>query len=356
MLSSFYHGSPSFLEGATTRSLKVVTQVRNASKGRIAYPTYPFKRLAREPPKKHDSNLKYAMRQFLGPKNFKNEYPLNKYSVIPTNHVPNYITPMKDRGQALINPNTGAGLRETFNGKYEEVDATSGRRDRDGGMNYVNLHPFPLNPYCRTNYMVPDDLKLKIFNDIENEGLSAQQVSQTYGLKISRVEAIVKLMKIEQRWEQKNMISDNLRRMSSTMYNMFPLFKQDSVASRENLSEIPMPPKTLQSRFATIAESEPFGPVDAANILELEPAVKTLERLSTAGEHSANSAKTGSETSETTPKTRIVLGELREGDRSRLKFRDIRASKVAYRYGAGNRDNKKDRKIGFDERGRMVYI
>lgn len=332
-------------------SVTVLQQTRNISRRRIAYPTYPFKRLTRQNPKKHDSNLKYAMRQFLGPKNYKGEYSLNKYNSIPTNHEPNYLDPQNDRGQTLQNPINGKVLQENMRGKFEEVSKTDRFRKKNFNSDTKKLQPFPLNPYSKTNYMISDELKLQLFDDIENKGMSSQQVSQQYGLKIPRVEAIVRLVKIEQKWENKNMIDPNLKNMASTLYKMLPLFKPEHVERRENLSEIPVPPKTLKSRFVTIAESEPFGPVDAANVLELEPALKTLERLS-----KVDGDSSGRSLNKKEKKTRVILAETRKGDRSRLKFRDVKAENVAHRYGSGNRDNKKDRVIGFNERGHMVYI
>lgn len=137
--------------------------------------------------------------------------------------------------------------------------------------------------------------------------------------------------------------------MSRTLYKMFPVFEPESRKSRENLSEIPVPQKALSSRFLTIAESEPFGPIDAAKVLELEPAATTLDKLSTVGEHSSGHASK--------PKTRkVVYGELLSNEKSVFKFTDARVGEVGFRYGRVNRDNKKDRKIGFNEVGKMVYI
>ena len=144
-------------------------------------------------------------------------------------------------------------------------------------------------------------------------------------------------------------INEDLMQMAETLYKMFPVFEPESRKSRENLSEIPVPQKALSSRFLTIAESEPFGPIDAAKTLELEPAAVTLDKLSTVGEHSSGHT--------TKTKTRkVVYGELLANEKSVFKFTNARVGKVGFRYGCVNRDNKKDRKIGFDEFGRMVYM
>lgn len=193
MLSLSGHGS-----GFAT-SVIIYQQVRNISRRRIAYPFYPFKRLGKQHPKKHDTNLKSAMRQFLGPRNYKGEYVMNKYYSVPDNHLPNYIKPDLERGQSLINPITADTVVEKYDGSFGEVEEN--RRLKNLSEKRL-LQPFPGNTHCRTNYVISEDLRLKIYNEIQIEGLSTQEVSQNYGLKIPRVEAIVKLVEIEQKWEK----------------------------------------------------------------------------------------------------------------------------------------------------------
>lgn len=184
-------------------------QVRNISRRRIAYPFYPFKRLGKQHPKKHDSNLKSAMRQFLGPRNYKGEYVMNKYFKVPTNHVPNYIKPDLEKGQSLQNPITGENVVLKYDGTYGE--APENRRLQQISEKRL-LQPFPENSHCRTNSIISDDLKMRIYNDIEIEGLSTQQVSQNYGLKVPRVEAILRLMEIEQKWAKRVCIHRRIKR------------------------------------------------------------------------------------------------------------------------------------------------
>lgn len=145
-------------------------------------------------------------------------------------------------------------------------------------------------------------------------------------------------------------MNKDLERMSSTLYKMFPTFDSDSFRARENLSEIPVPQKALSSRFLTIAESEPFGPIDAAKILDLEPAATTLEKLSAVGEHSLG------HTARKAENVKVIYGEVRSGEKAMFKFTNTRVGQTGFRYGSGNRDSKKDRKIGFNELGKMIYI
>ncbi|CCK70629.1 mitochondrial 37S ribosomal protein mS45 KNAG_0E03720 [Huiozyma naganishii CBS 8797] len=326
----------------------VRVSVRWVSRRRIAYPGYPFRRLAREPSKAHDTNLKAAMREFLGPRNYRGEYALNKYSGFPMGNKPLYVQPGRERGVVLRNPLTGTPLRENQRGQLEETKVEEG--SRGGGGRDAGLRPFPANKFCRTNLMVPESLKRELFEEIEVRGVSTQDVAQRHGLKVPRVEALVKLYRLEMQLPSHKKRSGDLNKFSQAMEAYFPLFRGDGGGPRENLTEIPTPARAKQSRFATIAESEPFGPLDAAAILELEPAEVTLQRLSTQGEHSSSSAQSSRRTQ------RVVLGELQLHERSRFQFKDVPASRVAHRYGSGNRDNKRDRAIGFDTQGHMVYL
>ncbi|GMG35858.1 unnamed protein product [Ambrosiozyma monospora] len=140
--------------------------------------------------------------------------------------------------------------------------------------------------------------------------------------------------------------------MNDVIYKMFPVY-ENSGFQAENLTEIPIPEKTQQSRFLTIAESQPFGPVDAAKEFGLEPAAVTLQKLSETGAHSAHTAggsgaKSGSKKS--------FISPMKEGDRHAFRFTDAKVGQVGYRYGKVFRDNRKDRKIGFDAAGNMIYL
>lgn len=176
-------------------------QVRFISRRRLAYPFYPFKRLGKQHPKKHDSNLKFAMRQFLGPKNFKGEYVFNKYYQVPQNHEPNYITPEIERGNSLRDNVTGEPLVVQADGSVKPAQSGAGR-SRDPASGKRKLQPFPSNRYCITNRILSEELKLQIHDDIQNKQLSTQEVSQKYGLKIPRVEAVVRMVDLEQKWER----------------------------------------------------------------------------------------------------------------------------------------------------------
>lgn len=125
---------------------------------------------------------------------------------------------------------------------------------------------------------------------------------------------------------------------------MFPLFRV--AQNGDNLTEIPPPKKTLQQRFLTLSEYEPFGPLDAAKVLNLEPAQDVLKKLSEPNHGDEKVGKT----------QKVMYGVEKEGDTTVFRFIPKTAGEVGFRYGAARRDRKKNRKIGFDRAGQMVYL
>lgn len=314
--------------GVKTVSGNQISQVRY--RRQLAYPQWTQRGGAIPPTrgKRKQTVPKRLMDEFLGPKNFKGDYYLNNYAYVNQDHKPNYIDPRKERGSALLTRQFG-----------EDGDS---RRPKDP------LQPFPGNRYCRTNVQVSKETKKKIVNDIVDHKMSAQNAAIKYGLKIQRIEAIVKLNEIETAWEEEGKITADLRRMGDMMYKLFPVNEKDR--ARENLTEIPIPKETKDARFLTIAESEPFGPVDAAREFGLEPAAETLRKLSEVGEHAQHTEKENPQ-----HKSKTFIAPMREGDRSAFRFTDVKVGQVGYRYGKPFRDMRRDRKIAFDNAGNVVY-
>ncbi|KAK6465071.1 hypothetical protein DFJ63DRAFT_332508 [Scheffersomyces coipomensis] len=303
-----------------------IQQVRY--KRKLAYPQYTHKIPKQSFNKKdHSSFFQRAIKEWLGPKNIRGEYYRNKYYYPPQNHRPNYIVP---------DGNTIVGKESV--GSSIPMGAQAFNRD-------PTLHPFPQNIYCKTSNILPHDLKGKIVEEVSKNGLHVQEVAHKYGIKIARIEGLLKLHDIEKNWEQEGKLNEDLTNYSEVMYKMFPLY-QPPVGS-DNLTEIPTPHKTLTQRFLTIAESEPFGPIEAAELLELPVASDTLSNLSNVetAEDQANSIK-----------QEVVVGTQKEGDRVQFKFTTSKVGNVGFRYGASRRDTKKNRGVGFDSEGRMVYI
>lgn len=283
------------------------------------------------------------MDEFLGPKNFKGDYYLNKYAFANQNHSTNYIDPSSERGNALIKVK-----RESTDAKKDgEVDFSEGAGRR--GRVRQPLQPFPMNSHCFTSLQISREMKDQIVNDVINLKMSSQNVALKYGLKIQRIEALVKLHEVEQRWTEAGKVTKDMKKFSDVIYGMFPLY--DPTKNAENLTEIPIPEATKQSRFLTIAESEPFGPVDAAKEFGLEPAAVTLKRLSEGGEHSSSTKEANK-----SKDAKSFIAKMYKGDHSAYRFTDVKVGKIGYRYGRPFRDNRRDRKVGYDAAGKMINL
>lgn len=121
------------------------------------------------------------------------------------------------------------------------------------------------------------------------------------------------------------------------------------VSAVDNLTEIPMPKETRKQMFQSIAESEPFGPVDAANILGIEPAATTLEKLT-------NVEVESEQVESKKPKSRdSFFAEQLEGERHLFKFTDAKVGKVGYHYGASRDDQKSARRVEHLPDGSVRY-
>lgn len=350
----------------TSCSTKVVQQVTQVRYRRTL--AYPFYSKAGNIPEAKGKKTVFTrlMKEFLGPKNYKGEYFMNKYSYVNQNHATNYIDPQNENGQSLLpfdteDASVAPQLVESENG--EKGKENNGNRSEsnilesldegssEGGFRRVKnpLQPFPANRNCFTNVQISKETKKQIVNDIIENKLPSQNVALKYGLKIQRIEAIVKLDAIEQEWLKENKITPELTKMSEVLYKMFPLY--DPKKHSENLTEIPIPEKTAYSRFLTIAESQPFGPVDAAKEFDLEPAAITLQKLSESGEHAAH---TTSKKTNNNNKDNSFIAPMYEGQKVAFKFTDVKVGKIGFRYGKSFRDNRRDRKIGYDAAGKMV--
>ncbi|CAN3500929.1 small ribosomal subunit protein mS45 [Diutina catenulata] len=288
----------------------------------LAYPRYPAQHTVEKthPKKDHSSTFARALKGWLGPKNIRGEYYRNRYYYPLQEHKSNYIVV---DGQTV-------------------VDSTYQPR-------HIANHtqPFPLNPACKTALMLPRELKTKIIREIKENGLHHQEAAHKYGVFMQRVEAVTRLQEIEDDLRAKGKISADMDKFDDVMYRMFPLYHPPTNA--DNLTEIPTPHKTLAQRFLTIAESEPFGPVDAAKLLDLPVAQDTLHKLTDLDPEEQAAARPHTE------KT-VVVGKEKEGDRTQFKFTKGSIGNVGFRYGASRRDKKKDRAIGFDAEGKMVYL
>jgi hypothetical protein len=159
----------------------------------IAYPIYEKQHYPalKHASKDHSGINKRALEGWLGPRNIRGEYYRNRYYYPSQNHTPNYIVP---NGQTVVD------------GTYKPQEYVKPMLNAQGRN--PALHPFPQNTYTKTASVISDDLKTKICDDVNENGLHSQEAAHKYGLKIARVEAIVRLNKIEKQMKQEVCITE----------------------------------------------------------------------------------------------------------------------------------------------------
>ncbi|ANB13504.1 mitochondrial 37S ribosomal protein MRPS35 [Sugiyamaella lignohabitans] len=146
-----------------------------------------------------------------------------------------------------------------------------------------------------------------------------------------------------------------MRKMNTVMKSIFTSIKTDRDTGLpfepvDNMTEIPIPEETRHQRFMSIAESEPFGPVDAAEALGIEPAAVTLEKLT---QH--DSIEETSKSSSTKTSKLSFFAPVLEGERTAFRFTDAKVGEVGYRYGASKDDRRHARKVKYQPSGKMVW-
>lgn len=157
--------------------------------------------------------------------------------------------------------------------------------------------------------------------------------------------------------------------MGETLYKMFPVYNKNlseraMVAkgiTPENLTEVPINKTTQYARFVTIAESEPFGAVDAAEDFGVEAAAVTLSKLTELGEVAFHAQLNKTKKTEvvkhvTNDTPGVYVGEVRKGEKHAFRFQSTVVGEIGERYGKGNRDNRPNRPYGFDAYGQKIWM
>ncbi|XBW37067.1 hypothetical protein QEN19_002644 [Hanseniaspora menglaensis] len=340
----------------------------------------------------HISQLEYALRQFTGPKDYRGDFVYNKYYFPSVNHVPKYLHCSLEDGKPLRLKQTGEILefprpetnvvkpgfvqkagRMTLDsvGESSSKFMTKITNESEIKKRYMTesdrvtfvpryIQPFPLNPYCKTNSVVSNELKNVIRTAVNEKKLPLLTVSSKLSLKVNRVEAINKLGEIEENLRKTKILDNDMEIFGQTMYGMFPLYDpihevQGANGARilmngsDDLEELPGLKETETSKFMTVTEGDDFTNLDAANVLFLEPADKVIELLK------LKSQQTEQDKLAKLKERNIVLGRKYKTDRFDMQFIDVKVGETGKRYGTGNRDNKKNRPVTYDINGKKIY-
>lgn len=125
---------------------------------------------------------------------------------------------------------------------------------------------------------------------------------------------------------------------------------------QQNLSEVPVPSATRGSRFMTLAESEPFGPIEAAKLLDLAPASDVLAQLqNVVDDHALSAALELQKAQAKGDVFDVVKKSEAKPNGVVFRFKKAQVGKVGHRYGAYKDDRKKGRKVAYDRLGNRQW-
>lgn len=150
-----------------------------------------------------------------------------------------------------------------------------------------------------------------------------------------------------------NKITSDLKRMATVMEGMLPQVRYNKgyngeSQSTDDLSEIPVLEETRTQRFITLAESEPFGPLDAAKTLGIDSASAMLEKLKVSEDHHQRGGL-GSKASS------VYRAPQLENEKVLFRFIPAKVGEVGFRYGASRDDQKHNRKVQYNTIGQKKY-
>lgn len=217
------------------KRMSSITAKRHINYNLVKLPRYNYNKLK---PNTIDSltnkpfegtEMDYALRQFTGPKDYKGDYIYNKYYFPPVNNIPNYLHADLELGNPLRLKQTGEVL--TFSRpETNEVELGSIQKYINGNPvgraisnesfirnSYYNakdketqvprfLQPFALNPYCKTNSLLSDDLKQAIRNAMKTGKVDAGFISTKLSLKVNKVNAVNRLLEAEEDLVERKLI------------------------------------------------------------------------------------------------------------------------------------------------------
>lgn len=371
------------------KKMSSITAKRHINYNLVKLPRYNYNKLK---PNTIDSltnkpfegtEMDYALRQFTGPKDYKGDYIYNKYYFPPVNNIPNYLHADLELGNPLRLKQTGEVL--TFSRpETNEVELGSIQKYINGNPvgraisnesfirnSYYNakdketqvprfLQPFALNPYCKTNSLLSDDLKQAIRNAMKTGKVDAGFISTKLSLKVNKVNAVNRLLEAEEDLVERKLIDEDMESFAETMKGMLPIYdpvkphknpKLDAALKtngKDDLDELPSFKELEKSKFISIPEGNSFTNLDAANVLFLQPADKVINTL--------KAKETETNEDEGLEERRFILGKKYVTDRFDFHFVDVKVGEVGKRYGTGNRDNRKDKQYTYDMNGKMVYL
>ncbi|KAI8921306.1 eukaryotic mitochondrial regulator protein-domain-containing protein [Powellomyces hirtus] len=143
-----------------------------------------------------------------------------------------------------------------------------------------------MNPFFRPQAPLSNATRSEVFKLYleDAQQWTPRALAEHFGLSIVRVQAILRLKALEQKWEAEGKpIQTNLTNGMELMLNAQTLQTLPNTRPREKLRLTSA--KRLQPFFRMINEEEAFTPEDAAALMKLEPFANLQRKLDEAADH-----------------------------------------------------------------------
>nr|OQO29844.1 hypothetical protein B0A51_02001 [Rachicladosporium sp. CCFEE 5018] len=192
--------------------------------------------------------------------------------------------PMPDEDEVLQQEEED-GIDEVERAERAQVRATE-RQERAARESATpkerasDLQPYPLNPNFKSQPVLSEELREKVYEQIVLNKMDLQSVSAAWGIDMRRVAAVVRLKTIEKQWEEEG--RKLARPYSKAVLEMLPKTpvarKGEKVTPHESINDLPVHPATRQQLFYPASESRAFTREDAAKAFSptLLPADKRI--------------------------------------------------------------------------------
>ncbi|KAK3372043.1 eukaryotic mitochondrial regulator protein-domain-containing protein [Podospora didyma] len=153
-------------------------------------------------------------------------------------------------------------MREWIKGPGQQFAEPTG----EGKPNYLmgsTDRPFPINPLFKSQPVLSDGAREKIYSAVMERGMPLKAVSARYSVDMRRVAAVVRMKEVERQWEASG--KPFAKPYAKAIQGMLPIqhLGPDEPAF-EPINDIHVHSYTMQQVFQPAAESKHFTRVDAA--------------------------------------------------------------------------------------------
>ncbi|KAL8788144.1 MAG: hypothetical protein Q9195_007452 [Heterodermia aff. obscurata] len=130
-----------------------------------------------------------------------------------------------------------------------------------------DLMPFPMNRQFRSEPVLSEELKDRIFQLWKEEGKSVRRISADMQVEMRRVGAVLRLKSVEEEW--KNQGKPLATPYARAILSMLPVTRYTPhlpITAHEPINDLPVHSSTLRQVFHPVSESRRFTRTDAGRV------------------------------------------------------------------------------------------